>query len=443
MDYAEPIAGLLRAIGADVGDVVELTAEGRTVSGRIMPHHDFSDAGILTLKLGTGYNVGLRVGAEDRLRLIERGEVVTRRAAPPSIRTDLPVVSFLGTGGTIASYVDYRTGAVHPALSAEDLVASIPELRERCVPRARRLFSIFSEDMTPDHWLRIATAVGEEFRAGATGVVIPHGTDTMAITAAALSFLLPKLPGPVILVGAQRSSDRPSSDAILNLLGAVEAVGERFGEVVIAMHESPSEHSLLLHRGTRVRKMHSSRRDAFRTMNGGPLARIQDGKVVYLSTPRPAADEVEVRAVLDPAVTLIWYHPSMRPAILARTLEEHRGVVIAGTGLGHIGGICLPPIREAIAKGTTVVMTTQCLEGTVDLEVYATGRDLLRAGVISGGDMIPETALVKLMWVLGQTKDLAEVKRLMQTDLVGELNPRRPLQTHTVATGSTHRPEAK
>ncbi len=356
-----------------------------------------------------------------------KGAAVTPEEPPED--PGKPTLSILGTGGTIASYVDYRTGAVHPALTAEELAFSVPELRDHCNVQARVLFSIFSEDMKPRYWRRLAREVAKELNGAAKAVVVPHGTDTLGYSAAALSFMLRDLTGPVILVGAQRSSDRPSSDATLNLLAAARLAPSDLAEVVVLMHEETSDRALAIHRGTKVRKLHSSRRDAFRSVNEEPLGRVEDGDVHWLQERRRRAEgPVKVDAKMEEEVVLLQTYPGMKPAVFEACAQEARGVVLAGTGLGHVSKDLLPAIRRAVRDGVHVVMATQCLYGRVGMYVYSRGRELLRAGVIPGEDMLPDTALVKLMWVLGHASEAEEVRTLMASNLAGEINPRIELE---------------
>jgi glutamyl-tRNA(Gln) amidotransferase subunit D len=280
MVYPQKINKHLEKAGIAVGDTIKLTSKGKGYKGILMPHHEFSSEDILTIKLDSGYNIGIEFHDGCGLKLLEKG--LNSEETRHDIKGDngKPVVAVIGTGGTIASYVDYRTGAVHPALSAKDLAYSTPELTEMANIRAQVLYSIFSEDMTVKHWQSLARAAATELNNGAKGVIIPHGTDTMGYTAAALSFMLKNLPGPVILVGAQRSSDRPSSDSALNLLSAFDVViNSDLGEVVAMMHGETSDSGVAIHRGTRVRKMHTSARDAFISINQEPIGILRNGTI--------------------------------------------------------------------------------------------------------------------------------------------------------------------
>ena len=390
-----------------------------------MPHTEFSGADVLVLKLDNGYNVGIPVGADADVTLVERRQAAAAPRALPPPKPGKPTVAVLGTGGTIASYVDYRTGAVHPAVTTEELVFSVPELLEVCNVRARVIYSVFSENLTPAQWQELAAEAAKELNAGADAVLIPHGTDTLAFTGAALAFMLRNLTGPVVLVGSQRSSDRPSSDAAFNLVCAARLAAEDVGEVVACLHHETGDTSCAVLRGTKVRKMHSSRRDAFKPINARRLGAVHaDGRVAWEApVPSRAKGPVAAETGMDANVVLAQFYPGMPARRFEALTHEAHGVVIAGTGLGHVSDDLMPPIRRLAREGVPVVMTTQCLNGRVGLRVYDKGRDLLAAGVIPGEDMLPEVALVKLMWVLGQTKNPEEVRTLMTTDLAGEINP--------------------
>ncbi len=392
-----------------------------------MPHHDFSAISVITLKLATGYNIGMLVDQETEVR------VVTKREAKAQKKQALPYdpakkdIAVISTGGTIASYVDYRTGAVHPAISAEELVFSVPELLDLANVRAKVLYSILSENMKVSHWQGLARAVAEELNTGAVGVIIPHGTDTMGFTSAALAFMLRNLTGPVVCVGAQRSSDRPSSDAIMNLLSATRlSIDSDLGEVVVLMHGDTSDTHTLVHRGTKVRKMHSSRRDAFKSINIDPLARIEGSKMTFLSEyTKRSQGPVQLKDKIEGRASMLHFYPGFEAEHFDLIARNVKGMVIAGTGLGHVSEEIVGSIRRAVEDGVHIYVTTQCLYGAVNLNVYSTGRDMITAGAVSLGDMLPETAYVKLMWAMGQAEAPEEVRKIMLTNIAGEFTLRR------------------
>ncbi|HJQ93318.1 MAG TPA: Glu-tRNA(Gln) amidotransferase subunit GatD [Candidatus Thermoplasmatota archaeon] len=403
------------------GDRVRMTLpDGQAFEGLLMPRHAFSGADILTLKLSSGYNVGLlATGAK-----VEVLEAAKPRQTPSATLSDdaaKPTIAFLGTGGTIASFIDYRTGGVSPATRPEELAAAAPELFRFCNVRAEVVFNMFSEDMQPEHWSKIAERVAWHLNNGARGVVVPHGTDTLHYTAAALAFCLKDLKGPVVLVGSQRSSDRPSSDAAQNLLAAARvAATTDLGEVAVVMHETTEDAACAIHRGVRVRKLHTSRRDAFQSVNVPPLGRVE-GEAVTLDQPYRKATQGPTRSdgKWDERVSMLLSYPGLWPEHIEDVVLK--ATIIVGTGLGHIARRCLPGIQSVISRGAHVVMASQCIHGRVNMNVYSTGRDLLQMGVLPAEDMLPEVAYIKMMWILGHTEDPAKVRELFLTDLAGEL----------------------
>ena len=406
------------------GDRVRVDRTGTTYEGVLLPS---TTDGELVVKLDGGYNVGVD-RADATVDVLERDTYDIDSGGDSEGRSeitfdgDLPTVALISTGGTIASTVDYRTGAVTAQFDAEDVLRAVPELAGRANYRGRVVANILSENMTPTVWTDLAAAVHEEIEAGADGVVVMHGTDTMQYTAAALSFTL-DTPVPVVLTGSQRSADRPSSDNVMNAVCAVEAATADHSETLVCMHESESDDACALHRGTRVRKNHTSRRDAFETVGAAPIGRVkwESGDVSFR---RPVAErgacDLRLDPELDTGVELVKFVPGTDPSRLD-FVEGASGIVIEGTGLGHVNTEWIDRIGELVDGGTTVVMTSQCLEGRVCDRVYDTGRDLIDAGVVEAGDTLPETAYVKLMWALENVESVAET---MRRPIAGELQER-------------------
>src|SRR3989441_8719507 len=334
MEYPPAVRKLLDAAKADLGDTVAVTARGDRLEGVVMPHHAFSGPDILTLKLGSGYNVGIDVKDIARVGLGAKPAPAAKKAVQVPRSGNLPVLSVLGTGGTIASFVDYRTGAVHPAVTAEELVSSVPELSELADVRARVVYSVYSENLKPANWQHLGQETAKELNGGAEAVLIPHGTDTLHFTTAALSFLMRDLTGPVLVVGAQRSSDRPSSDAAMNLICGARLASADLGEVVGVMHGETGDTFCLVHRGTKVRKMHSSRRDAFRSLNASPPGKVHfDGRMeLSPGVRRRAKGATGAGPPLRTDVGGIWFHPRMKAeAGAGRLRPAHRR---GGAGAG-------------------------------------------------------------------------------------------------------------
>jgi glutamyl-tRNA(Gln) amidotransferase subunit D len=419
------------------GDRVRVERGGVTNEGVLLPS---TTRDHLVVKLDGGYNVGIDREAAD----VEVLESAVREVDPAAdaddgddaaseitFDEDLPTVSLISTGGTIASTVDYRTGAVTAQFDAEDVLRAVPELAGRANYRGRVVANILSENMEPSIWRDLADAVAEEIEAGADGVVVMHGTDTMQYSASALSFMLDS-PAPIVFTGSQRSADRPSSDNVMNAVCAVEAAKADHAETLVCMHADPSDDACALHRGTRVRKNHTSRRDAFETVGAEPLGLIDyaaaaeagaegdaaDAAIEWRREPLPRGGvDLATATDLAPDVELVKFTPGMDPAAWDY-LDDADGVVVEGTGLGHVHTDLIPRIEALVEGGTVVAMTSQCLAGRVCDRVYDTGRDLLDAGVVEAGDTLPGTAKVKLMWTLANASDPADA---MGRDLAGEL----------------------
>jgi len=414
------------------GDRVRVTRAGVESEGVLLPS---TTADHLVVKLDGGYNVG--VAREDAdVELLESDVYDVESAQDGDEEStiefddDLPTVALISTGGTIASTVDYRTGAVTAQFTAEDVLRAVPDLAGRANYRGRVVANILSENMTPAVWRDLAEAVHEEIAAGADGVVVMHGTDTMQFSAAALSYAL-DTPVPIVFTGSQRSADRPSSDNVMNAVCAVEAAKSDCAEVLVCMHASSSDDACALHRGTRVRKNHTSRRDAFETVGADPLGEVDyaaasedadpDESITWRREPRERdAVDLAIHPEMNAEVELVKFTPGMDPAALDY-LDGKDGVVIEGTGLGHVHTDLIPRFGDLVDDGAVVAMTSQCLEGRVCDRVYDTGRDLLDAGVVEAGDTLPGTAKVKLMWALANADEPAGA---MTEDLAGELQAR-------------------
>ena len=432
----------LQAWGVRVWSDVRLVNDaGSVFEGVILPRSETLDDEHVVVKMKNGYNVGVHIDRVASVTPVGYKEAVYKIPEKEfPFRPDLPRVTLLGTGGTIASRLDYRTGAVIPAFTPGELYGAVPELADICNLTTRKLFGVFSENMAAEQYLVLARDIGDEIAAGVDGIVIGLGTEKMGHTAAILSFMVQNSPVPIVLVGSQRSSDRPSSDAALNLIHAVRAAAYGdIAEVVISMFGPTSDRYGLLHRGTRCRKMHSSYRNTFRTVGDIPLAMVSRDDFVYLTDDylkRDPARRVTIDAVYDDRTTILYYYPGMRPDLVDALLEKgYRGIVIAGTGLGHVNKPLYPALRRAVADGVHVVMTVQTLWGYTQMYVYDTGRDLLDIGVVPLDNMLPETALMKLSWVLAHTDDRDEVMRMMRRPVNREITEREPHNGYLILQG--------
>ncbi|MFH0815220.1 MAG: Glu-tRNA(Gln) amidotransferase subunit GatD [Methanobacteriota archaeon] len=433
---------LLEEKGAKVwSDVVVQSTRG-VFKGIILPRSENADDRHVVLKLKTGYNVGVRVDSIKSIEIVGYKEAkykIPEKEFPSDPKKGN--VTLLGTGGTIASRLDYRTGAVIPAFSPGELYGAVPELADICNLKTIKLYGVFSENMGPDQWRGTAEAIGKEIQGGVSGICIGHGTDTMHHTSAILSFMVQNSPVPIVMVGSQRSSDRPSSDAAFNLVCATKTAAESdIAETMVCMYGPTSDQYCLLHRGTRVRKMHSSYRSTFRTIGDIPLATVSPTKgFTHLRDDykrRRKDTDVTIDTKFDPKVGILYYYPNMQPDMVEHFIDKgYHGIVIAGTGLGHINKPLYEPIRRACEQGIAVYMTVQTLWGYVQMFVYDTGRDLMDIGIVPGANMLPEVAYMKMCWALGHTQEREELKKLMLTPIAGEITEREPPNGYIILQG--------
>jgi glutamyl-tRNA(Gln) amidotransferase subunit D len=409
--------------------------------GTILPRSENDDDLHIVMKIITGYNVGVDI--RNITKMEETGYKKANYKIPEKefpITEGLPNVKLFGTGGTIASRLDYRTGAVIPAFSPGELYGAVPELADICNLDTEKVFAVFSENMGPKQYVSLAKAIGEEIEKGIDGIVIGHGTDTLHHTGAVLTFMCQNLPVPVVLVGSQRSSDRPSSDAALNLMHAMKAAGHSdIAEVLVCMYGPTSDEYGLLHKGTRVRKMHSSYRSTFRTIGDVPVARINRKEIMPIKknyNKRRNDKKVKIMPYFNDNVSMLYYYPGMKPDTLDLLVEAgYKGIIWVGTGLGHVNKEMYPAIERAHAKGVHMYMTLQTIWGYVHMFVYDTGRDMMAKGIIPAGNMLPEVAYIKLGWTLGQTDDPEEVKKIMLTPINDEITEREPYNGYLVYQG--------
>jgi glutamyl-tRNA(Gln) amidotransferase subunit D len=413
------------------GDWVRVETNGTVYEGKVMP----SMEGYITLKMKSGYNAGFSTDKVQITLLENKGENAnggrngwkeckpTREELSKSGKK-LPKVAILSTGGTIASKIDYRTGAVTSQFTADDILTAIPELRKIADFKGRVISSILSENMDSETWQNLARAVVEEIEAGAEGVIITHGTDTMMYTAAALSFMI-ETPVPIVLVGSQRSADRPSSDNAMNAICAALVAISDIAEVSVVMHGTTSDDFCEIHRGTKVRKMHTSRRDAFKSTNSLPIGVVDYNTreiKTFIDYAIRGEKALKFKPGMEPKCALVKFTPGADPAVLDCYIDNgYRGLVLEGTGLGHVSTKLIPMIRKATDAKMPVIITSQCLNGRICDRVYDTGRDMLKAGAIEGEDTLPETALVKLMWVLGQTDEFDKAINMLRENFSGEI----------------------
>ena len=439
MDYSKRIEKILRRRKIKVGDKVKITKGSKVIEGFLMPRIEYGEKDVLIIKLKNGYNIGIKFERGLKIEKVGKGKKIGKI---PSIsfreNPKLPNISIITTGGTIGTHVDYFTGGVYMCRMPEEIVATTPELLEIVnIKNVLAPFTIASEDMGKEEWIKLAKIVGKELnKKEIEGVIITHGTDTMHFTSAALSFMLQNLNKPVILTGAQRSPDRGSFDGRLNLICSAYSAISDIAEVGIVMHANANDEFCYFHRGTKVRKMHTSKRDAFRSINQTPLAKVwPNGRIEILNERYRKRDEnrkVKVDAKFEEKVALIKVYPNSDPKILEWFIERgYKGIVIEGTGLGHVPTLPLrkknswiPYIRKAIKNDVVVVVTSQTIYGRTHPYVYRNLRILAKEGVVFGEDMLAEVAYVKLGWLLAHKYSVEKVKELMKKNLVGEISER-------------------
>jgi glutamyl-tRNA(Gln) amidotransferase subunit D len=431
----------LKRYNVRVWGQTHITTTRGVFDGTILPRAENDDDQHIVLKIITGYNIGINVTTIKEMK--ETGYKKANYKVPEKefpYTDGQPFVKLFGTGGTIASRLDYRTGAVIPAFSPGELYGSVPELADICNLSTEKVFAIFSENMGPKQYISLAIAIGKEIENGIDGIIIAHGTDTLHHTAAALTYMVQDPPVPIVLVGSQRSSDRPSSDAALNLMHSAVAAGHGdIAEVMVCMFGPTSDEYGFLHRGTRVRKMHSSYRSTFRTIGDTPLATVTRNGVKPIKKQykhRRKDRKVKILPYFEEKVTILYYYPNMQPDIIDALVNcGYKGIIIAGTGLGHVNKPVYPAIRRAIEKGVHVFMTVQTLWGYTHMFVYDTGRDLLSMGIVPLANMLPEAAYIKLGWTLGQTTNREEVIEIMQKPINDETTKREPYNGYLVYQG--------
>jgi len=416
------------------GDMVRVSYEDKEVEGILMPRPELLEKGFIVVKLATGYNLSIDEKKVKNITVVEEYQVPKAEKKEIKKTKGLPVIPILSTGGTISSKIDYRTGGVYAEYSAEEFVQMCPKLSELANIKAAAIMQVMSEDMHYMHWRDMAERIAKELNGEAEGIVITHGTDTLHYASAALSFFLQGLHKPVVLTASQRSIDRGSSDAFQNLTTSVAGAAQsKIAEVMICMHGSTNDDYGLLLRGTKVRKMHNTRRDAFRPINDFPLAKVYpDGKIEYLNNFNESrTGKITLATHFEPKVALVLVHPGLDPKIIDYYLDNgYKGIVLAGYALGHVPVsdekyALLPGLKRAMKEGVPVIITSQTLYGRTHPNVYTNLRRLsIEAKCIFVEDMLSEVAYVKLGWVLGKTNDFDEVKKLMQTNIAGEITER-------------------
>ena len=429
----------------DIGDKVKIETNGKSYEGILMP----TETDNLVIKLDSGYNIGLEKKNIKKISVIEKKKEHQVKMKMPERNPNLPTIVIMHTGGTIASKVDYTTGGVVPRFEPEEIVAMFPELREIANIESHLISNILSENLTFDHIKKFAKSIVDQIKKekDLKGIILTHGTDVMTYTAAALGFMLQGIQIPVIIVGAQRSSDRGSSDAAMNLICAAEFVKQTsFKDVAICMHESSEDENCLILPCYKTRKMHSSRRDAFRPVNSKPIAKVnfKTRKIEMLIKEQKNKDFIPAME-LDNNVGIVRAYPNMNPKLF-EAFSGYNGLIIEGTGLGQAPIMVADEdsktnkkIHDALKKlldsGTLVFMTTQTIYGSVQMHVYSCGIELTKLGVVPA-KMLTETAYMKLAWLFGNywssKKDNQKIIEMMQQNIDGELFDRIEEDTYLI-----------
>jgi glutamyl-tRNA(Gln) amidotransferase subunit D len=450
-NYSKQIQKALKNI--KIGDRISVRKNNKIYEGLLMPKTELGDKDCIVLKIDSGYNIGIRYEKGVKIEkskkhepkeVREEADFELEKERIKKIKFDpsKPKVAMIMTGGTIISRVDYRTGGVHALEKPEELLTNIPELKG--IVNIENILSPFrkmSEDLNYKDWQNLAKLTANALNKS-QGVIITHGTDTLHYTSAVLSFMLRNLYKPVVLVGSQRSSDRGSSDAFMNLICSAYASISEIAGVGVCMHANVNDDYCHFMRGTKVRKMHSTRRDAFRSINEMPLAKIwPNGKIEVLNKnykKRNNNEKVVADVKFEPKVALLKAYPGSEPEIMEFLVKKgYRGFVIEGTGMGHVptssDKTWIPTIKKLVKDGIPVVVAPQTIYGRINPNVYTNLRILYHeAKAIPAEDMLPEVAYLKLGFILGHTKDMEKIRELMLTNMVGEISERSEIETFLV-----------
>jgi len=381
------------------GDKVEVIVNKEKQLGIYLESHD---PGVLLLKLDSGYNIGLKKEDVSEIKVLERKKE-DKKEEELKLSGKKPIIDFYLTGGTISSKLDPETGGVKWLIDSKELFKVYPEIFNIADIRVKSPFMKASENMDSKDWIRLAKLVGKSLNdSQVKGVIISHGTDFLHYTA------LGKLNKPVVLTYSQRSSDRGSSDSRLNLICSANVALSDMAEVVIVGHANTNDDYCYALQGNKCRKMHTSRRDTFRPINCKPFAKIwRDGKIENLREDfnRRNKNKVTVDSKFDSKIALVKFYPGQNPKILDYYRKNFKAIVIEMSGLGHVisegKNSWIPSLKKVIDKGLLVYAAPQTIYGRLDPYVYSPGRKLNEIGVVFLNDILPETALVKLGWVLG------------------------------------------
>ncbi len=430
MSYSKKIKEQLEKKQIKQGNEVSIVIEDKKYEGILLDNSNEEDSNILILKLKNGYNIGLEYN--DSIKLIGKGYSFKKEEKNDKIENyDISILTF---GGTISSKVEYKTGAVYPSISNKEFIEQFPELNNFGKINFRNVFSILSEDVNIEHWKEMGREIYSELKQKKP-VVATHGTDTMSYSTNAISFMIQNPVKPVVFTGSQRSSDRGSSDSKENLLNSVFYAQNGSPGIYVCMHKNSNDGEGIIINGTNARKMHTSKRDAFKSINSQPVAYVdyRTKTLDNINIPIKKGNEMSLIDKFNDNVAMVYVHPGIKPSLISK-LSEYDGVVLIGTGLGHVPTnpynnnkslSIFNELKELTNSNVPIVMSSQTINGRLNLNVYTSGRMLKEIGVIGHlYDWTPETAFVKLSWVLGQTKDMNKINEMMHTNYCGEFSKR-------------------
>lgn len=418
---------------ANPGDTVRITTKEHTYEGVLMPRPAALEPGVVVIKLDNGYNIGIKEDSITKTEIMQEYKPPKKQKIEVKQNPKLPTVAVLSFGGTISSKIDYTTGGVAADYTADDLLEMCPELHDVAQIKTKKIMQIMSEDVDFETLSQMAKELQPWLEdTSINGIVMTIGTDMLHYISAGLTFMLQGLSKPLIITASQRSVDRGSSDAFMNLSCAVAAAAKWDGkEVVVCMHGSSDDTHCILIRGNKVRKMHTSRRDAFRPINILPFAKIHYPSLkieTIYSEYNKLAGTLLCKETLSEKVGLVYVYPGMKPSQVEYFVKEkYEGLVVAGTALGHVptagASNLLSVLKKALDSGMIVVIATQTLYGRTHPFVYTNLRKLsLQLGCVFAEDLLPETAYMKLAWVLGNySKEDAVAK--FKENIAGEINP--------------------
>jgi glutamyl-tRNA(Gln) amidotransferase subunit D len=426
----------MTSLNFSIGDKVRLRLATGEQDGTIL---EASEKDIILLKLESGYNVGIKKEKILASRVLKKFIKEEKKVELPKSRKEfknteigkLPSIGLVITGGTIASKLDSKTGGVKWLTNVEEFSKFYPGIFDIVnVKKIEIPFMVASESMSWEHWKGIAESVEKLLNdQEISGVIVTHGTDFLGYTGAALSFFLGDLGKPVVLTYSQRSIDRASSDANLNLQCAARTVVSDLSGVFLVGHGTISDDYCFVLKGTKTRKMHSSRRDTFQAINDKPIAKVWPDRIEFLERHKKREEnkKIELDTHYNEKVGLVKFYPGQDPTILDYYALKYKGIIIEASGLGHLPvfeskNSWIPKLKKHIKDGFVICATTQCINGRTDPLVYSNGRELLEAGVIFLEDMLAETAFVKLGWVLGHYGWKGKVEEKMLENISGEFN---------------------